>query len=299
MKYKDLAFIILNYNNYQLTIKSVNNILSFNYDSKIIIIDNGSKNESWDILTQTYKNINNIFLIKNDQNIGYARGNNIGLKAINNLKYVVIMNPDIEIPNINVVDVLYQTLENNDDIALITAITEYNGTINNPNECAWVYPTKSQLFLKGTLLGLIFKTKNLDINISKNSSNIIYADVLQGCFFMSRYDVLHNINYFDENTFLYFEENILAKKIDKIGMKKAVATKIHINHNHFEKEKFLNSRTNKAFDSDCYHDSKIYYINKYSGFSKLFCVLSTAFNKFDKTIKHLFYFFLYNKNGHD
>lgn len=299
MKYSNLAYIILNYNNYILTINAVENILSFNSNSKIIIVDNASTNNSWNTLNEKYHNNEYVFLIKNNKNEGYAKGNNVGLKEAENLvpniKYVVIMNPDVEISNSHTIDILYQTLEGNDDIAIATAITKYNGNINNPNECAWKYPSKIELLFKGTVIGSLFKFRNNDFTMSKSMNEIEYVDVVQGCFFIAKYDIFKNVDFFDEKTFLYYEENILAKKFDKAGKKKAVLTNIIISHNN-NKQKILKTYNNKAFDASCYHNSRITYVNNYSNYSKIYCLFTTVFIKIDKLLKLILYMFIYKKD---
>ena len=81
-KYNDLVFIILNHNNYQLTINAVQSILSCDNYANIIIADNASTNDAWNILNKKYSNNNNIVLIRNEKNEGYARGNNFALRKV-------------------------------------------------------------------------------------------------------------------------------------------------------------------------------------------------------------------------
>lgn len=297
-KYYDLVFIILNYNNYQLTIKAVKNVLSCDKYANIIIVDNASTNNAWEKLNNNFKNKENICLIRNSKNEGYARGNNFALNKLEelfpNVKYVAIMNPDIEIPSQNSINVLYQDIKNNPQIALLTGITNYNNQINNPNECAWDYPTKIELFLKGTLLGKLIRFENHDFNISNRKKEIEYVDVVQGCFFIADYSAFQSVGFFDRRPFIYYDENILAKKIDKLDKKKAVATNVVINHNHFEKSKELSDYKMESFHSDCYHDSRIIYINNFSEYSKLFCLFSTIFITIDKYLKRFFIFLLHN-----
>ncbi len=47
-----------------------------------------------------------------------------------------------------------------------------------------------------------------------------------------RSDVLQKVNFFDENTFLYYEENIIAKKLKQVGYKIMLHSDIFVFHNH-------------------------------------------------------------------
>lgn len=79
-KLNKVGVVILNYINYQYTITCVNSFLKQrNVDLEIVIVDNGSKNESYRILNSTFKDFKNIKIIKNKSNKGYAKGNNIGI----------------------------------------------------------------------------------------------------------------------------------------------------------------------------------------------------------------------------
>ena len=59
-----------------------------------------------------------------------------------------------------------------------------------------------------------------------------FVDVVSGCFFLINGQVLKEIGYFDENVFLYYEENILASKLKKVKKKTVIANHIEVIHNH-------------------------------------------------------------------
>lgn len=79
MKY-DLGIVVLNYMNYHDTIECVNSLLNQEHDSFIIIIiENGSGNNSYKILQKEYKGKENVVVFDNKTNMGFARGNNEGI----------------------------------------------------------------------------------------------------------------------------------------------------------------------------------------------------------------------------
>ena len=80
MKNIDIAFVVLHYMNYETTEKAVENILS-NCDTKnmvIIIVDNASTNNSYNILAEKYAASESVVLLRNQKNLGFACGNNVG-----------------------------------------------------------------------------------------------------------------------------------------------------------------------------------------------------------------------------
>lgn len=97
--YKEkIAIVVLNYLNYQDTIECVDSIVANNYDiCGIVVVDNGSNNDSYKILRNTYKNNQLIHMVETKKNLGYAKGNNIGIKYARKkckAEYVLVVNND-------------------------------------------------------------------------------------------------------------------------------------------------------------------------------------------------------------
>ena len=94
-----VCFVVLHYMVVEETKKCIESIQRINGEKKIIIVDNASKNDSGLEIQQMYKNDNDIEVIINDQNLGFANGNNIGYQKalIYNPDFIVVMNNDIEI----------------------------------------------------------------------------------------------------------------------------------------------------------------------------------------------------------
>ena len=99
MELVNIAIVILNYLNYWDTLACVKSIKSMHYSvAGIVIVDNGSPNESFDVLNEEYKDEECILVIKNKKNQGFARGNNLGInRARKSLKadFVLVINNDI------------------------------------------------------------------------------------------------------------------------------------------------------------------------------------------------------------
>lgn len=98
----DLAFVILHYIVVEETISCAESIIqkvgSPNYC--IIIVDNASPNDSYQLLREKYAEDARFHLIKNEGNFGFARGNNVGFQYAKNqlnAKYIVLQNNDTEL----------------------------------------------------------------------------------------------------------------------------------------------------------------------------------------------------------
>lgn len=93
--YPQVDIVMLTYNNPELSKKSIDSVLnrSFYPNYKLIVVDNASKTETTSILKK-YKNNPKVELIFNKQNLGFAGGNNVGLKQSNG-DYIILLNNDI------------------------------------------------------------------------------------------------------------------------------------------------------------------------------------------------------------
>ncbi|HCQ13622.1 glycosyltransferase, partial [Flavobacterium sp.] len=87
-----LSVIILNYNvRYFLEqcVLSVQKALK-NIEGEIIVIDNNSSDDSCAMMKELFPNVK---LIENKENLGFPKGNNIGVAQAKG-EYVCILNPD-------------------------------------------------------------------------------------------------------------------------------------------------------------------------------------------------------------
>ncbi|MBI1863902.1 glycosyltransferase family 2 protein, partial [Candidatus Woesebacteria bacterium] len=91
-----IFIIILNWNRYQDThdcLKSLEKINKKNLDLNILVVDNGSKVEE---IEKLKKIVPANSLILNNKNLGFAQGNNVGIRQAlkNNADYVLVLNND-------------------------------------------------------------------------------------------------------------------------------------------------------------------------------------------------------------
>ena len=94
------AFVILHYRAIDSTIKCVDCIKNLRGDNQIIIVDNASPDGTGARLIEKYKEDNQVTVLLNPDNSGFARGNNYGTKYVmNNMSpdYVCVLNDDVEI----------------------------------------------------------------------------------------------------------------------------------------------------------------------------------------------------------
>lgn len=93
-----IYFIVLHYINSKETINCVNSIIDMDFpDKEIIIVDNGSNNGTGEGLEEIYKSNSMVKVIVSKHNLGFAKGNNLGIKNVEDKSdaLLVICNSDL------------------------------------------------------------------------------------------------------------------------------------------------------------------------------------------------------------
>lgn len=279
-----LGIVVLNYNDSKTTINFINNIKQFKNISKIVIVDNNSTDNS---LREIRKYIdNNIILIESKENNGYGAGNNLGINFIienYDFDYICISNPDIEIEE-NSIDKIVDFLNCHQDISLASGrIIENN---NFAEDGSWKLPTYSQCLFQ--CIPIIDKLINKSLSYPESFFKREYSnvDIVKGCFFIARANTLKEINSFDEDTFLYYEENILGKKLKSKGFKVAVLNNVNIIHAHGVT---INKALKKIDKFKVLGTSREVYIKKYLNNSYLALSIYKLFNSFGLFLRKCLY----------
>lgn len=241
-----LGIVILNYENFILTEQAIESILHLELEKiKILVVDNDSKNDSFNILKKKYIGNNFVEVIKSSTNGGYAKGNNLGIKYLlkkySNIKNIGIMNPDVKILNKSSIIESIKILDKYEKIASISPVMILNNNIDF-SKIAWKIPQKFDDIFSTFSIVLNFYKSSAYKNycIEKNNDSIFtFVEVLPGSFFIIKSKIFEEIDFFDENTFLYCEERILGKKLKNYGFKQAILLSEYYYHNHIHKPKSL------------------------------------------------------------
>lgn len=228
---KKIVSVVLNYISYNDTIKCVDLLKVQTYKNhEIIIVDNGSKNESYNILRDRYFDDENVYLLKSNENLGFAKGNNIGINyARNKLKadYVFVVNSDIlvkktllsEIIKINYsgIGVISPTVYTVDGEYQLPAINtdDINFEIDKT-----IKAIKLAKIINIPIVNLIYDIY-LKIKGSGNKNNQLLLGkkyAIQGCSFFLTPLFFKYYNQLFDRTFLYWEEINLIYYLDKVGL---------------------------------------------------------------------------------
>ncbi|MBE6161545.1 MAG: glycosyltransferase [Firmicutes bacterium] len=275
---KKFGYLIINYNDYETTNKLIDNIKDYKIIDEIVVIDNNSNDNSKEEL----KKNKNITLICNDENLGFAKAINIGCKYLidkYDKVYIAISNSDIRIKKEKDLKDLLDSFKN--DIAIVAP------TIKEPKEIVkgWkLTSVKEDIKLNIPLINRKYRKKLMTYPEEHYKSDVSYVDIVKGCFFIIDSQALINVNYFDENTFLYYEENIIAKKLRVKGYKTIINNNVLIYHDH---EVSINKNISNVNKYKITKDSFMYYEKNYNGASNFQLFILKVLNNMNLIAKKI------------
>jgi N-acetylglucosaminyl-diphospho-decaprenol L-rhamnosyltransferase len=179
---KNLSVIIVSFISDHVIHRCINSI---DKEIEIIIVDNSNNQKFKKNIEEQYKNVKCI-LSKN--NIGMGAGNNLGIKNTNK-DFALILNPDVILEK-NTIDEIIKASKKLDNFGVIAPISDKQ---NYPNY---------KLYKNG-----YYKFNQNDPFIVKSVDG--YSMLLN----LKRLKSLSNFNFFDENFFLYLENDDFCKRL--------------------------------------------------------------------------------------
>lgn len=96
---KKIIFVVLHYMAAETTFECIKHIIdNIDTDSyQIVVVDNNSPDDSYDLLCQKYQKDKLVDLIHSEENLGFSRGNNLGIRYARQkyeCEFMVVMNND-------------------------------------------------------------------------------------------------------------------------------------------------------------------------------------------------------------
>ncbi|MBR2244694.1 MAG: glycosyltransferase family 2 protein [Prevotella sp.] len=112
---KLLSIITINYNGLKDTCELIESLPADDDSLEVIVVDNASTKDEASEIENCFPHV---MVIKSDQNIGFAGGNNLGIQAANG-KYLFFLNNDTIIHQTSYIRHLIKRLESSDEIGMV------------------------------------------------------------------------------------------------------------------------------------------------------------------------------------
>lgn len=204
---KKISFVVLTWNSSKYIkncIDSINTI--FDFSVQTIIVDNGSTDDTVEILKEYRKEMNNLNVIFLSENVGTTKSRNIALEAIDDgTDYICILDSDT-IVNENAIKIMSEYLSKNHDVALVGP-----EMVNEKNERQIPYrkfPNWKIKILKAFPIKKISKIgEGIESYPIENISDEFECDYLISACWMMRYDTYKDLGNLDEKIF-YSPEDV-------------------------------------------------------------------------------------------
>lgn len=223
--------LTLNFNDASTTIQFVDSLKNYECISHILVVDNGSTDNSLECLKKIESD--KIVVISSEKNGGYGTGNNFGIRYLyENLKskYILLANPDTTIEE-NSINALQNFLMLNPKYAVVAPFM-VDGKMERQHNTAFRIPRKAEYIASLEILSSKMSKSFYYTGVTKERSGVKDVGAVSGSLFMMDADKMIKYGMFDERMFLYCEELVLGMKLAKNNQKLALLLEHTFVHNH-------------------------------------------------------------------
>lgn len=213
----DISIVILNFNTLQLTKLCLDSLVSSrmeNYQMEIIVCDNASADGTDQMVK---KNFPNVIFIQNGKNVGFAAGNNPGIRRAKG-RYILLLNSDTEVAQ-GAIAAMISFMDKHPDAGAGTCkLVLTDGSMDPACHRGFPSPWASFTYLSG--LERILPKSRLFSEYHQGYKDLQTAhtvDSISGAFFLVRREVLDEVGLLDEEYFMYAEDIDWAYRIRQNG----------------------------------------------------------------------------------
>ncbi|GMN06211.1 glycosyltransferase family 2 protein [Croceitalea sp. MTPC5] len=212
-----VSIITINYNESSVTLAMLESLQFLSYKNvEVIVVDNASPDDDPDVLKSHFPEIN---LIKSKENLGFAGGNNLGVKVAKG-DYLLFINNDTIVPE-NFIGPLVETLQKDETIGMVSPKIKFHW---DPTLIQYAgYTPMNQWTIRNNSIGYHHKD---DGSFDKAGE----TESIHGAAMMVPKRVVEEVGMMTEVYFLYYEEHDWAEMIKRAGYKIYYQPKSYILH---------------------------------------------------------------------
>lgn len=242
------ALVILNYNNWEDTVHCIESVEKYNTAPiKYVVVDNGSTREecipsldSWlhgrfgcdyqrtIVGMESPLSLPKVTMLVSDSNVGYARGNNLGIHYLQHdkdIENIMILNNDVLFVE-DIVQILVDALSSLPRCAIVSPMLYKRNLVDIDYNCARIHKDVWPV-LWGNLYDKnepMTKYQLLKSKPELQEEPYFAIELPSGSCMLMNKEIMSKLGGFDPHTFLYYEEDILFSKIQTLGLKNYIVT---------------------------------------------------------------------------
>ena len=261
-----LSIIIVSWNTCELTLKCVKSVFKYleNINFNIYIVDNNSSDNT--VVELEKLNYKNLYIIKNKNNLGFAKANNQAIKQATG-DFILLLNPDTEFIDDSIIK-LIDFAETDSKIGIVgPKLLNSDKTLQR--SCRRFPKLIDQIFIQlkfynffPNKISAIKKYFMLDFD----HNEIREVDQIMGAAMLIKRQVFDNIGFLDEKFWLVFEEVDFCKRAKDAGYKIYFYPDCQIIHHKEQSFKQINNFKKQIN----FNKSLYYYFKKHKPFYELF-----------------------------
>lgn len=276
----DLSIIIVSWNVQHLITKCLDSIIARpitiigangdipvydGYAVEIIVVDSASSDETVRIVREKYPDV---ILLAQSENVGFTRGNNIGLEGARG-RNLLLLNPDTEIID-DALEKMIVYLDSHPNVGIVGPYTL--NTDGTPQSTRRRFPNRLTAFFESTWLQPLAPATLLDNYYVSDLDNLDTGavDWVQGSALMARREVYETIGGLDTGYVMFFEETDWCKQAKDAGWDVVYLGSAQIIHHSGASSAQAGARKHIHFQ-----ESKIRYFSKHD--SRLFAQVLRLF----------------------
>jgi GT2 family glycosyltransferase len=169
---------------------------------EIVVVDNASSDGTAEIVRRNFPGVR---LIESGKNLGFAKGNNVGISYCRG-RYICLINPDVNVPP-ECIPLLCRYMESDPDVGIVgPRLLEWDG---KPGRSTMRFPTLWNSFCRATAVDRLFSRSRAlggflmsDFQPDRPEN----VDVLNGWFWMVRREALAEVGVLDRRLFMYGDD---------------------------------------------------------------------------------------------
>ena len=239
------GYVVLHYQNLEVTIECVNKLKIITKNSPIVIVDNCSPNHSGEQLKLFFEQEKRVSVVINENNEGFAKGNNLGYRYLRNqytLDYIVVMNNDIMIDDPLFEKKISDFMKlNNVDVCgpdMVTIVGKHQNPLSLNvftniflRKRIIIDSIKYALFHISPIFSMYLKYKKNRVHAFREKQNTTFECILHGsCLIYGKEYIKHENFAFLPVTFMYNEEAILYDYLYSKGYRTGYCEDVSILH---------------------------------------------------------------------
>ncbi|MEK9201182.1 MAG: glycosyltransferase family 2 protein [Patescibacteria group bacterium] len=216
-----ISAVVLNWNGQEYIedcLTSLSLLQTGDHQLKVIVVDNGSTDASVDLIKKKFPDST---LIETRENLGYAEGNNVGIRLAleNQSDYIWIINPDIKLAPDALISLIHASAKNPQYGIFGSKIYFFPGFEFHKKDYAKKDLGKVIWYAGGLMdwKNLIANHRGVDQIDTGQYDDQKETDFVTGASMFIKSQVIRDVGLLDAKYFLYFEENDFCQGARKIG----------------------------------------------------------------------------------